>query len=197
MPGMKPSGPPQRMNGLGNASLDITTTNPEARLWFEQGLNLLHDFWDFESSRAFEASVKADPNCAMCWWGLAYAAGPFANKAAAPVPPDLSYPVFTPQELELAQGALQQASEALQSEGYRRALGNTSGLVGEGARRGARERERLYIDAMHGRYSGGSAGPTWEAAERGYAAAMESIGRPGTGREGERGLDEAGVVYCW
>jgi tetratricopeptide (TPR) repeat protein len=62
--------PPQHMTGIGNTSIDISTPNPEAKIWFTQGLNLLHDFWDYESSRAFEQSVKADPNCAMCWWGL-------------------------------------------------------------------------------------------------------------------------------
>src|SRR6195952_3955782 len=65
-----PLPPPQRIAGVGNASIDISTTNPEAKFWFNQGLNLFHDFWDFESSRAFEQAVKADPDCAMCWWGL-------------------------------------------------------------------------------------------------------------------------------
>jgi tetratricopeptide (TPR) repeat protein len=65
-----PLPPPQHMTGIGNASIHISTSNPEAKIWFEQGLNLLHDFWDYESSRAFEQSVKLDPNCAMCWWGL-------------------------------------------------------------------------------------------------------------------------------
>jgi hypothetical protein len=32
-----------------------------------QGLNLLHDFWDYESARAFEESVRVDPQCAMCY----------------------------------------------------------------------------------------------------------------------------------
>jgi tetratricopeptide (TPR) repeat protein len=62
--------PPQHMTGIGNASIEISTTSPEAKIWFEQGLNLLHDFWDFESIRSFEQSTKADPQCAMCWWGL-------------------------------------------------------------------------------------------------------------------------------
>ncbi len=39
-------------------------------MWFDQGLNLLHDFWDYESLRAFEQSVRVDPNCAICYWGV-------------------------------------------------------------------------------------------------------------------------------
>jgi tetratricopeptide (TPR) repeat protein len=61
---------PIAMTGIGNGSLEITTSSPEARVWFTQGLNLLHDFWDYESSRAFEESVRVDPTCAMCFWGL-------------------------------------------------------------------------------------------------------------------------------
>ncbi len=39
-------------------------------MWFDQGLNLLHDFWDYESEKAFEEGIRVDPNCAMCYWGL-------------------------------------------------------------------------------------------------------------------------------
>jgi len=60
---------PLKLTGIGNSHLAITAT-PEARMWFNQGLNLLHDFWDYESERAFEQSVRADPACAMCYWGL-------------------------------------------------------------------------------------------------------------------------------
>ena len=62
--------PPLVIAGLGNSSITITTSNTDAQRWFSQGLNELHDFWDFESARAFEQSVRVDPNCAMCYWGL-------------------------------------------------------------------------------------------------------------------------------
>jgi len=64
---------PKRMTGIGNAHIAITTANPEAQIWFDQGLNLTHDFWDYEAAKAFEQSVRVDPQCAMCWWGLASA----------------------------------------------------------------------------------------------------------------------------
>jgi tetratricopeptide (TPR) repeat protein len=60
---------PLKMAGIGNSHLAITGT-PEAQMWFDQGLNLLHDFWDYESERAFEQGIRVDPNCAMCYWGL-------------------------------------------------------------------------------------------------------------------------------
>ncbi len=62
--------PPEKMTGIGNSYMEITAANAEAKAWFEQGLNLLHDFWDYESARAFEQAVREDPKCAMCYWGL-------------------------------------------------------------------------------------------------------------------------------
>jgi hypothetical protein len=64
--------PPQKLAGIGNAHISITAT-PEAQMWFDQGLNLLHDFWDYESVRAFVQGTRVDPNCAMCYWGIYHA----------------------------------------------------------------------------------------------------------------------------
>ena len=72
--------PPRKMTGLGNAQMQITAT-AEAQMWFNQGLNLLYDFWDYESARAFEESVRKDPKCAMCYWGL-YEAESFYHSTA-------------------------------------------------------------------------------------------------------------------
>lgn len=71
---------PRKMTGIGNAQMQITAS-PAAQIWFNQGLNLLHDFWDYESARAFEQSVRADPACAMCYWGL-YNAESFYHSTA-------------------------------------------------------------------------------------------------------------------
>jgi tetratricopeptide (TPR) repeat protein len=65
---------PEKMTGIGNGSMTITAANDDAKMWFNQGLNLLHDFWDYEAARAFEQAVRADANCAMCYWGLYRAA---------------------------------------------------------------------------------------------------------------------------
>ncbi|WP_263365309.1 tetratricopeptide repeat protein [Edaphobacter bradus] len=61
--------PPVKMTGIGNSHLAIKAS-PEAQMWFDQGLNLLHDFWDYEASRAFEQGVRVDAQCAMCYWGI-------------------------------------------------------------------------------------------------------------------------------
>jgi tetratricopeptide (TPR) repeat protein len=78
MEGMKALPPPEqlpapvKMTGIGNGHITIKA-NTEAQAWFDQGLNLLHDFWDYESAKAFEQGIRVDPKCAMCWWGLAQA----------------------------------------------------------------------------------------------------------------------------
>ena len=83
MPGMgdtEPVPPPEqlpvpiKMTGIGNSHIAIKAS-PEAQAWFDQGLSLLHDFWDYESAKAFEQAIRTDPNCAMCYWGLAQAEG--------------------------------------------------------------------------------------------------------------------------
>ncbi len=63
---------PIKMTGIGNSHMTIKAS-PEAQLWFDQGLSLLHDFWDYESAKAFEQAIRKDPDCAMCYWGLAQA----------------------------------------------------------------------------------------------------------------------------
>jgi tetratricopeptide (TPR) repeat protein len=72
---------PEKMTGIGNSHISIKAS-PEVQAWFDQGLSLMHDFWDYESTKAFEQAVRVDPNCAMCWWGLAQAEG-FRNSDAA------------------------------------------------------------------------------------------------------------------
>ena len=74
---------PEKMTGIGNSHITIKAS-AEAQMWFDQGLSLLHDFWDYESARAFEQAIRVDPNCAMCYWGLAQAVGMRGDDADAP-----------------------------------------------------------------------------------------------------------------
>ena len=64
---------PQHMEGLGGGHIQITTKSPDAQKWFDQGVAAMHCFWDYEALRAFEQSVRLDPDCAMCHWGIAEA----------------------------------------------------------------------------------------------------------------------------
>ncbi len=49
---------PIRMTGIGNSRIAIKA-NAEARSWFDQGLILPHDFWNYESAKAFQQSIRA------------------------------------------------------------------------------------------------------------------------------------------
>jgi hypothetical protein len=47
--------------------------------YFDQGLRYLHAFNHAEAVRAFRHGQRLDPNCAMCFWGEAFALGPNIN----------------------------------------------------------------------------------------------------------------------
>jgi tetratricopeptide (TPR) repeat protein len=67
--------PPQKLAGIGNLHFAISSHNPETQIWFDQGINLIFDYWDYEANRAFEQAIRTDPNCAICHWGLAQSLG--------------------------------------------------------------------------------------------------------------------------
>ncbi len=61
------------MGDTGTVSFPITSANPEAQAFFNQGIGQLHGFWYFEAERSFRQVAMLDPNCAMAYWGLAFA----------------------------------------------------------------------------------------------------------------------------
>src|ERR1041385_7428179 len=61
---------PEVMAGIGQSHFPITTANPEAQKWFDQGNTLMHSYWFYEAERAFRWSLKLDPECAMCYWAM-------------------------------------------------------------------------------------------------------------------------------
>ena len=61
------------MGDTGTVSFPITSANPEAQAFFNQGIGQLHGFWYFEAERSFRQVAMLDPNCAMAYWGMAFA----------------------------------------------------------------------------------------------------------------------------
>ncbi len=57
----------------------VTTSLPEAQLWFDRGLNWLFGFNHGEAIKCFHKALKHDPECAMAHWGVSYASGPNYN----------------------------------------------------------------------------------------------------------------------
>jgi tetratricopeptide (TPR) repeat protein len=64
---------------LGGLTFLITTKNPLAQRYFDQGLRLAYGFNHAEARRAFRTAQKHDPDCAMCAWGEALVLGPNIN----------------------------------------------------------------------------------------------------------------------
>jgi len=64
---------------LGTHHHQVTASNAMAQSYFDQGLRLIFGFNHDEAERAFREAARLDPNCAMAWWGVAYALGPNYN----------------------------------------------------------------------------------------------------------------------
>lgn len=64
---------------LGTYHRAITTSVPNTQRYFDQGLRLVFGFNHGEAIRSFTEAARLDPNCAMCYWGIAYAYGPHVN----------------------------------------------------------------------------------------------------------------------
>ncbi len=71
------------LDGLGRWHHEVTTMNRRAQRYFDQGLALLHGFNHKEAIRSFRSAAKLDPDCAMAYWGVAYAYGPHVNRPMA------------------------------------------------------------------------------------------------------------------
>jgi len=65
--------------GLGDFKKPISTKNAEAQAYFSQGFQMMYAFAKAEAVRSFRESWKRDPDCAICYWGEAWAWGSYLN----------------------------------------------------------------------------------------------------------------------
>ncbi|HXM61651.1 MAG TPA: hypothetical protein VN950_12420 [Terriglobales bacterium] len=77
------SKPAKLMPGMGNAHHPVSTSNPEAQQFFDQGLRLIYDFNHDEAARSFQRAAELDPKLAIAYWGIAEAVGPNYNDPAS------------------------------------------------------------------------------------------------------------------
>ena len=138
---------------LGPHTRPVTTTSPEAQVWFDRGLMWCYAYNHEESVRCFRRALERDPACAMAYWGIAYASGCNYNK---------KWEAFAPDELIEAVVTSRRATDE--------ALAHLAG---------ATPAEQALIRALDERYQ--SATPvsppefiTWNDA---YAAAMRDVYR--------------------
>lgn len=66
-------------DALGPHNWIVTTSSQEAQNYFKQGLQLRYAFGVNDAARSFRQAAIADPQCAMCYWGEAFALGSFLN----------------------------------------------------------------------------------------------------------------------
>ena len=85
--------------GIGDAHHPVSTHNPQAQQFFDQGLRFIYDFNHDEAARSFQHAAELDPKLAMAYWGVAEAVGPNYNDPA------------DPERYQRAHGAVQTAME--------------------------------------------------------------------------------------
>jgi tetratricopeptide (TPR) repeat protein len=69
-----PTLPAKLLEGQGSVHFPITTANPEAQKFFDQGVAQMHSFWAREAERSFLQAAELDPASPMPWWGVAMVA---------------------------------------------------------------------------------------------------------------------------
>jgi tetratricopeptide (TPR) repeat protein len=89
--------------GMGDYHMPITTADPDAQSYFDQGMVLAFGFNHAESIRSFRAAQTLDPTCAMCFWGEALATGPNINVTSN------GKAIMAPSERTSARAAIDQA----------------------------------------------------------------------------------------
>jgi tetratricopeptide (TPR) repeat protein len=134
-------------DGMGSHHHPITTKDPDAQKYFDQGLIIDFAFNHAESVRSFRAAQRLDPECAMCYWGEALALGPNINVTS-------NGKVVMSDEDRIAAHAAIQRAVALKE--------------------GVTEQERDYIDALASRYNGDPSTPR-EPLDEAYVNVMRVL----------------------
>ncbi|MEX3099304.1 hypothetical protein DF268_30510 [Streptomyces sp. V2] len=134
---------------LGSYGRLVTTASAEAQKWFDRGLVWTYAFHHEEAVACFEEAVRADPECAMAHWGVAYALGPNYNKP---------WEFFDDKDLARTVRRTHEAVELAQERAAR-----------------SRPVERALIAALRARYPRAQAAEDCTVWNRAYADAMEAV----------------------
>lgn len=66
---------------LGDFEYPISSDSEKAQAYFNQGFQMMYAFTKVDAARSFREAQKADPDCAVCYWGEAWAWGSYLNGA--------------------------------------------------------------------------------------------------------------------
>jgi hypothetical protein len=78
-----PVKPATLMSGYGDLHHPVSTKNPQAQQFFDQGLRQIYAFNHDEAARSFQRAADLDAKLAMAYWGVAEAVGPNYNDPAS------------------------------------------------------------------------------------------------------------------
>src|SRR5215203_1534800 len=78
----KPPIPTSLTAGLGDINHPVSTNNPEAQKFFNQGLAYVYAFNHAEAVNSFKQAAQLDPQLAMAYWGIAVSMGSNYNVQA-------------------------------------------------------------------------------------------------------------------
>ena len=134
---------------LGTYGRPVTTGSETAQRWFDRGLAWTYGYNHDEAIACYRRALDADPECAMAWWGVAYAAGPNYNK-----PWEAFDEEDAARSLATAHEAVARATESA---------------------RNATDVERTLIGALEYRYPSRTAEPDMCPWNDEYAAAMRKV----------------------
>ena len=133
-----------RLQNLGPHTFPVSTSNKDAQLFINQGVNLAYSFNHAEARRAFREAARLDPSLAMAYWGQALVLGPNINA--------MMESSEEPQALELVKKAMSlQSSASPREQALIEALSKR--YTGDAQHR--QVNDKAYADAMrqvHGRF---------------------------------------------
>lgn len=64
---------------MGDFHFAISSEVELAQAYFDQGFQLMYAFAQVDAARSFREAQKADPDCAICYWGEAWSWGSYLN----------------------------------------------------------------------------------------------------------------------
>lgn len=124
---------------LGEFSYPISSRVPQVQAYFDQGFQMMYSFTTEDAARSFREAQLLDPDCAICYWGEAWAWGSYLN---GPMSPDKSPRAFAAINQALARIDLASAKEA----DLIRAM--STRYVADFSADRRMDQERAYSDAM-------------------------------------------------
>lgn len=115
-----------------------TSCRPEAHKRFNEALLYQHSFWYSAAKQAFEQTLRADPNCAIAYWGIAQSL--LLNPFGPPPPTSLTVGLAALERGEATAGTAREKDYIVALKAF----------YADHDKRDHRSRVQLYLKAMEG-----------------------------------------------